>query len=54
MPVARAHHPSALVSWAHADADWSDEEVRARKDTVLTVSNLLHANGIDADVTPAA
>lgn len=50
MPVARSHHPSALVSWAHADASWSDEEVSARKEAVLLVSNLLRANGIDADV----
>ena len=50
MPSVRPRHPSALVSWAHADSDWSSQEVSARKDAVRSVSDLLRLDGIDADV----
>jgi SEFIR domain len=42
--------PTALISWAHANTDWSPAEVAEWEQTIRTFVDLLRTNGIDVDV----
>lgn len=50
MPDSPRHNPSAFVSWAHVDQDWSQAEIEARRNSVFELATELRRNGIDADV----
>jgi hypothetical protein len=42
--------PTAIVLWAHTDPLWTDAERDSWRNAVLTLTHLLRANGVDADV----
>ncbi|WP_131822877.1 SEFIR domain-containing protein, partial [Mycobacteroides chelonae] len=42
--------PTALISWAHANTDWSPAEVAEWERTIKAFADLLRASGIDVDV----
>jgi hypothetical protein len=41
---------TALISWAHSDADWSQDQVSRREQDVLRLAAGLRAKGIDVDL----
>lgn len=49
MPDA-SRHPTAFISWAHADPDWDEAAVAARQDAVLRLSAALREAGIDVEL----
>lgn len=42
--------PTALISWAHTNPGWSDEQNRQRQDHVLRLAAELRQSGIDVDL----
>lgn len=42
--------PTALISWAHTNPGWSDEQTRLRQDHVLRLAAELRQSGIDVDL----
>lgn len=42
--------PTALVSWAHRDQDWSDRQADEWIASVVKFATLLRRNGVDADL----
>ncbi|RFA23672.1 Ltp family lipoprotein [Subtercola boreus] len=50
MPDSLQRHPSAFISWAHVDPDWSQREIDARRELVFNFATALRGNGVDADV----
>lgn len=47
---AASNAPTAIVLWARTDPLWTDAERDDWRDAVLTLTHLLRANGVDADV----
>lgn len=50
MTEAPRRHPAALISWSHSDPEWLADQIDARRDAVLELTNALRRSGIDADV----
>ncbi len=49
--AAQADAPTTLlVSWSHADPDWSAEQTAERKRAVLLLARVLRENGVDAEL----
>jgi hypothetical protein len=43
-------HPTAMVSWVHADHRWSAEQIAAWREDVLAFGTALLANGVGAEL----
>ena len=50
MSMAHDPHPTAIVSWAHTSAGWTQVQTTEWLQQVIALVDVLRDNGIDADI----